>query len=67
LALTVNVTVAVVVVAEEAAVNVSGRATPGVTASVDGEIVTPAGSPDTVTEAVPPPGRADAASNNEAC
>ena len=60
-------TVAVVVAAEEAAVRVSGRVVPGVTASVDGEMVTPAGSPDTVTGAVPPPASAEAVSSREAC
>jgi hypothetical protein len=51
----VNVTIAVVVVAEAAAVNVSGNAVPGVADSVDGEIVTPVGRPDTVIVAAPVP------------
>jgi hypothetical protein len=61
----VSVTVEVVGVAEEPAVSVRGRATPGVSDSVDGEMVTPAGSPETetVTGALP----AGAASNREAC
>jgi hypothetical protein len=41
--------------AEAAAVSVSGRATPGVSDRVAGEIVTPAGNPDTVALAVPLP------------
>jgi hypothetical protein len=66
-AVVVNVTVAVVVAAEEAAVRVSGRVVPGVTASVNGEMVTPAGSTDTVTGAIPPPASAEAVSSREAC
>ena len=65
LTVVVNVTVAVVVVAEEAAVSVSGRLTPGVSDSVAGETVTPVGSPDTATVAAPAP--AGAARSREAC
>jgi hypothetical protein len=49
------VTIVVVVVAEAAAVNTSGNAVPGVADSVDGEIVTPVGRPDTVIVAAPVP------------
>ena len=61
----VNVTIAVVVVAEEAAVNTRGNAAPGAADNVDGEIVTPAGRPDTVIVAAPAP--EGAASMREAC
>jgi hypothetical protein len=61
----VNITVAVVVVAEEAAVSVNGSATPGISESGDGVIVTPVGSPDTAIVAAPVP--AAAASSREAC
>lgn len=61
----VNVTIAVVVVAEEPAVSVSGKATPGLSDSVPGETVTPEGSPDTETVAAPVP--AGAANSREAC
>jgi hypothetical protein len=60
----VNVTIAVVAVADEAAVNVSGSAVPGVADKVEGEIATPVGSPDTVIVAAPAP--AGAASSREA-
>jgi hypothetical protein len=59
-----NVTVAVAAVADEAAVNVSGSAVPGVADKVEGEIVTPVGRPDTVIVAAPAP--AGAASSREA-
>jgi hypothetical protein len=65
LTVVVKVTVAVVVAAEEAAVSITVRATPGVSDSVAGEIVTPVGSPDTATVAAPVP--AGAASSREAC
>ena len=42
-----NITISVDAAAEEAAVMVNGSATPGVSDSVDGEMVTPAGSPET--------------------
>ena len=62
----VNVTIAAVVaVADEAAVNVSGSAVPGVADNVEGEIATPVGRPDTVIVAAPAP--AGAASSREAC
>lgn len=65
LTLVVNVTVAVVAGVEEAAVIVSGKATPGVTDSSVGETVTPLGNPETETAtALPPPGTA---SNRETC
>jgi hypothetical protein len=48
-----NVTIAVAAAAEEAAVNISGKATPGVTDSVAGESVTPLGRPDTATVVAP--------------
>ena len=60
----VKVTVAVVMVAEEVAVNISGSAAPGVTDNVDGETVTPVGRPETEMVAVPAP--AGAASSREA-
>jgi hypothetical protein len=65
LTVVVNVTVAVVAGVEEAAVIVSGKATPGVTDSSIGETETPTGNPDieTVT-ALPPPG---APNSREAC
>jgi hypothetical protein len=53
------VIVAVAAVAEEPAVITRGRATPGVSDSADGEIVTPVGSPDTVTVAAALPGAAN--------
>lgn len=65
LTVVVNITVAVVAGAEEAAVIVSGKATPGVTDSVVGETVTPLGNPDIETVVAPPP--AGAPSNREAC
>ncbi len=65
LTVVVKLTVAVVVAAEEAAVSIIVRATPGVSDSVAGEIVTPVGSPDTATEAAPVP--AGAVSSREAC
>ena len=58
-------TIAVVVAAEAAAVSVNGKAVPGVRESVDGEIATPVGNPDTVTVAAPVPEPAD--SRREAC
>jgi hypothetical protein len=58
-------TIAVVVAAEDAAVSVSGKAVPGVSESVAGEIETPVGNPDTVTVAAPVP--AGAVSSREAC
>ena len=58
-------TVAVEAVAEEAAVSVSGKATPGASDSVAGETVTPVGRPDTTTVAVPVP--IGAASRREVC
>lgn len=64
LALAVNVTIAMVAAAEDAAVNVSGKATPGVTESVAGETVTPLGRPDTATVTAPVP--AGAVNNREA-
>lgn len=60
-----NVTIAVVAAAEDAAVIISGKATPGVTDKVAGETVTPAGNPEIETVvALPPPG---AANSKEAC
>lgn len=50
-----NVKVAVVVGVDEAAVIVSGKATPGVADNVAGETVTPLGNPDTETVAALPP------------
>jgi hypothetical protein len=61
----VNVIIAVVAVAEDVAVNVNGSAAPGVADNVEGDIVTPVGSPDTVIVAAPAP--AGAASRREAC
>jgi hypothetical protein len=61
----VNVIIAVVAVAEDAAVNTTGSAAPGVTDKVEGDIVTPLGRPDTVIVAAPAP--AGAASSREAC
>jgi hypothetical protein len=55
LALAVNVTMAVVVAADDAAVNISGKATPEVSESVAGETVTPLGRPDAVTVTAPVP------------
>jgi hypothetical protein len=55
LTVVVNMTVAMAAGAEEAAVIVSGRATPEVTDSADGETVTPLGNPDTDTVIAPPP------------
>jgi hypothetical protein len=40
---------------EDAAVNISGKATPGVSESVAGETVTPLGRPDTATVAAAVP------------
>jgi hypothetical protein len=65
LTVVVNATVAVVAGVEEAAVIVSGKATPGVTESVAGETVTPLGNPDTETVATLPPDGAP--SSSEAC
>jgi hypothetical protein len=63
--LAVNVMVAVVVGVDEEAVIVSGKATPGVTDNVAGEMVTPLGNPDTETvAALPPPAPP---SRREAC
>jgi hypothetical protein len=64
LELAVNVTIAVAAAAEDAAVNITGKATPGVTGSVAGESVTPLGSPDTASVAAPVP--AGAANSKEA-
>jgi hypothetical protein len=65
LTLAVNVMVAVVVGVDDEAVTVSGKATPGVTDNVAGEMVTPLGNPDTETAAaLPPPG---APSRRDAC
>ena len=56
LALAVNVTMAAVAAADEdAAVNISGNATPGVSEIVAGETVTPLGRPDTATVVAPVP------------
>jgi hypothetical protein len=44
---------AVAVAAEAAAVSVTGKAAPGVSESVDGEMVTPAGNPESMTVAAP--------------
>lgn len=60
-----NKTVAVAVAADEAAVIVIGSATPGVADRVDGEMVTPAGSPVTATVVAPLP--AGAVSIRDAC
>jgi hypothetical protein len=60
-----KVTVALEVVAEAAAVSVSGNATPGASDSVAGETVTPVGNPDTTTVVIPVP--AGAASSREVC
>jgi hypothetical protein len=65
LTVVVNVTVPVVVGVEEAAVIVSGKATPGVTDSSIGETVTPLGNPDIETVVAAPP--AGAPSSREAC
>jgi hypothetical protein len=60
-----NVTVPVVAGVEEAAVIVSGKATPGVTDSIAGETVTPLGNPDIETVvALPAPGPPN---SREAC
>ena len=64
LELAVNVTIAVAAAAEDAAVNISGKATPGVTGEVAGESVTPLGSPDTASVAALVP--AGAANSREA-
>ena len=61
----VKETMALVVAAEAAAVSVKGKAVPGVSESVAGEIETPVGNPDTVTVAALVP--ADALSSREAC
>lgn len=65
LTVVLKVIVAVVVAAEEAAVSITGRATPGVSDSAAGESVTPVGSPDPATVAAPVP--AGAVSSREAC
>jgi hypothetical protein len=57
--------VAVLAAAEAAAVSVTGSATPGVSNNVVGEVVTPAGNPDTVAVAAPLPEAA--VSRREAC
>ena len=57
--------VAVVLAAEDAAVSIRGRATPGVSERAAGEIVTPVGSPDTETVTAPVP--ADALRSSEPC
>jgi len=64
LELAVNVAIAVAAAAEDAAVNISGEETPGVTESVAGESVTPPGRPDTVMVVTPVP--AGAANSREA-
>ena len=64
LELAVNVTIVVAAAAEDAAANISGEETPGVTESVAGESVTPLGSPDTASVAEPVP--AGAANRREA-
>jgi hypothetical protein len=64
LTVAVNVTIAVVMGAEEAAENVSGSAAPGVADNVDGETVTPVGRP--ATEMVAAPAPAGAANSREA-
>jgi hypothetical protein len=51
----VSVTVEVAEAEDEAAVSVNGSATPGVADNTDGEIVTPAGSPDTAIVVAPVP------------
>jgi hypothetical protein len=61
----VKVTIAVVAVADEAAVNVSGSAVPEVADNADGDTVTPVGRPDTVIVAAPLPD--GAVSSREAC
>jgi hypothetical protein len=53
--LAVNVAIAVAAAAEDAAVNISDEAAPGVTESVAGESVTPLGRPDTETVVAPVP------------
>jgi hypothetical protein len=61
LELTANVTIAAAAgAAEDDAVNISGKATPGVTESVAGESVTPLGRPDTaIVAALFPAGAAN--------
>jgi hypothetical protein len=61
LELAVNVTIVVAAAAEDAAANISGEETPGVTESVAGESVTPLGRPDTETVVAPVP---DGAANS---
>ena len=53
--LAVNVTIAVAAAAEDAAANINGKATPGVSESEAGESVTPPGNPDTATVTAPVP------------
>jgi hypothetical protein len=65
LTVAVKVTVAVAAGVEEAAVIVSGKATPGVADNADGETVTPLGNPDTDTVTAPPP--TGAPSSRDAC
>lgn len=55
LALAVKVTMAVAAAADDAAVIINGKATPGVSESVAGETVTPLGRPDTATVVAPVP------------
>jgi hypothetical protein len=57
----VKVTVDVVTGAEDAAVNISGSAAPGVADNVDGETVTPVGRPEIEIVAAPAP---DGAANS---
>jgi hypothetical protein len=64
LELAVNVTIVVAPAAEDAAVNISGEETPGVTEGAAGESVTPLGRPDTASVAAPVP--AGAANSREA-
>jgi hypothetical protein len=64
LELAVNVAIAVAAAAEDAAVNISDEAEPGVTESVAGESVTPLGRPDTEIVVAPVP--AGAVNNREA-
>jgi hypothetical protein len=64
LELAVNVAIAVAATAEDAAVNISGEETPGVTESVAGESVTPLGRPETAIVVTPVP--AGAANSREA-
>jgi hypothetical protein len=64
LTVVLKASVAVVFAVEAAAVRVRGRATPGVSDRVAGEIVTPVGTPVTVAAAAPVP---VAVSSREAC